>query len=244
MRFIQKWKLAGAIKDNNVRHLKQLLDQGVDANFDFGGGETPLHLAADQRASKEVIALLIQRGAKVNALKKYQWAPIHDAAYRGNFDAVVELLKAGADPNLRTEEGKTAYGWAVARKAPEVAELLSPYMKKVVELAQEKNLAVPETAERPKGWTLLSPQQIARTETHEQLGYRLTDIFNFRARERVRIVTNLETKADQVASLSFDDITDKTQLEDARQELVRQGGNAPEQAVFNVLHKLPRPPIT
>ena len=240
MVFMKKWKLVSAIKSGDAARVAALLDRGVDVNANLGSGRTPLHLAVDVRAPKEIVALLIARGAKVNALKEYQWAPIHDAAYRGNFDAVVELLKGGADPNLRTEEGKTAYGWAVARKAPEVAELLAPYMKKVVELAQEKNLKVPDAApEPPGGWMKLSDCEIARSVTHAALGYRLTDIFNFEERERIRIVNNLATRADQVQSVSFDDFTDRAAIESARQELLKRGGSAPAEGPD--LRKLPRP---
>lgn len=242
MVFMQKGKMRAAIKDNDTARLTALLDAGVDVNLNLGSGQTPLHLAAETRSAKEVLKLLIARGAKVNALKEYEWAPIHDAAYRGNFDAVVELLKAGADPNLRTEEGRTAQGWASIRKAPEIAEILAPYMKNVAELAQEKDLKIPEAAVTPTGWSVLSPQQIARIETHEALGYRLTDIFNFRDRERVRIVNNLSTKADQVATVSFDDFADKSPIEAARLELQARGGNVPDTALTDRLVKLPRPP--
>ncbi|TAL28225.1 MAG: ankyrin repeat domain-containing protein [Alphaproteobacteria bacterium] len=240
MIYFLKWKMKTALDERNIARLGELLDKGADVNMDLGSGETPLHVAANDGA-KDLVKFLISRGANVNALKQYNWAPIHDAAYRGKFDAVVELLKAGADPNLRTEEGKTAYGWAVLRKHPEVAEILSPYMKKSVEIAQEQSLKSPAPETAPgQGWTLLSESQIARSQTHEQLGYRLTDIFNFRDRERLRIVHNLETKADQAASLSFDDISDKSQLEDARIQLIRLGGDAPEETVTR-LHKLPPP---
>ncbi|MEZ0260788.1 MAG: ankyrin repeat domain-containing protein [Alphaproteobacteria bacterium] len=240
MVYFLKWKMRTALNERNIARIGELLDKGADVNMDLGSGETPLHTAAHSGA-KDLVAFLISRGAHVNALKKYKWAPIHDAAYQGNFDAVVELLKAGADPNLRTEEGRTAHGWAVLRKNPEIAEILSPYMKKFIEIAQTKSLNSPAPeAASGQGWTLLSESQVARAQTHEKLGYRLTDIFNFRDRERIRILHNLETKADQASSLSFDDISDKTQLEDARAQLIQLGGDAPEESVSR-LHKLPSP---
>lgn len=240
MVYFLKWKMRTALSERDISRLGELLDKGADVNMDLGSGETPLHTAAHSGA-KELVAFLISRGAHVNALRDYKWAPIHTAAYQGNFDAVVELLKAGADPNLRTDEGRTAHGWAIVRKHPEVAEILSPYMKKVVEIAQEQNLKAPALEHTAaQGWTLLSESQVARSQTHEKLGYRLTDIFNFRDRERIRILHNIETKADQASSLSFDDISDKTQLEDARAQLISLGGNAPEESISR-LHKLPPP---
>jgi hypothetical protein len=226
-----KWKMCSAIKRGDVARVAALLAEGADVNMDLGQRETPLHLAC-QHGKKQVAALLLKQGADVNAIKKYDWAPIHDAAYGGHFDIVVDLLKAGADPNLRTEEGRTAHGWAEICKRPDIAALLSPYMKKAVEIAEEKQLKLPKAPEAPAtDWTLLSAHQVARAQTMTALGYRLTDVFNFRDRERIRIVHNIETRADQASSLSFDDISEKAQLEDARLQLIRLGGNAPEESV-------------
>lgn len=235
-----KWKMSSAIKRGDAARVAALLAEGADVNMDLGHRETPLHLAC-RHGKKQVAALLLKQGANVNAIKQYDWAPIHDAAYGGHFDIVVELLKAGADPNLRTEEGRTAHGWADIRKQPDIAAVLAPYMKKPVEIAEEKRLKLPAAPEAPPtDWTLLSGHQVARAQTMTTLGYRLTDVFNFRDRERVRIVHNLETKADQASSQSFDDISDKTQLEDARAQLILLGGNAPEESVSR-LYKLPPP---
>jgi hypothetical protein len=239
--FFAKQRLGAAIIEGDIAKVKELLDRGVDVNMHMLGACSPLHLAAD-KGKTEIAALLVVRGAAIDRLSDYQWAPIHNAAYHGHFDIVVDLLKAGADPNLRTSEGKTAYGWALARSHPEVAELLEPYMKKVVDFAVEHNLKTEQPAEKPEGWAVLSPQQIARTETHAQLGYRLTDIFNFRDRERLRIVNNLATKADQVESRSFDDFADKASIETARLALQARGGMVPETELTDRLNKLPRPP--
>jgi hypothetical protein len=219
--------------------VKKLLDAGADVNMGLGSGRRALHIAAD-KGNRDMVTLLLERGAKTDIVKDYGWAPIHDAAYRGHFDVVVALLKAGANPNLRTAEGKTAYGWAVAREHPEVAELLAPYMKKVVDLAVENDLKIPAAPEPPAGWVRLSDSEIARSVTHAKLGYRLTDIFNFQERERIRIVNNLATRADQVQTMSFDDFTDGAAIETARQELLKRGGNAPAEGPD--LRKLPRPP--
>lgn len=241
-KFFRKNHMASAAAEGDVAAVRALLDEGLDVNAEVGeGAATALHIAA-RKGRKEVVSLLLERGAKVDALKNYEWAPIHDATYYGHFDVVVALLKAGADPNLRTSEGRTAYGWAVAREHPEVAEILSPYMKKTVQLAAEHDLKTGEDKPaKADGWNVLSPQQIARIETHAQLGYRLTDIFNFRDRERLRIVNNLDTRADQVESRSFDDFADKAALEEARVELQNRGGNVPETVLTDRLHKLPRP---
>lgn len=240
MVFFLRKKMAKALIEGNIPRVEELLAHGADVNMDVRGGQRPLHIAAIT-GNRQMISFLIGRGANVDMCRSYQWAPIHDAAYRGRFEAVVELLKAGANPNLRTTEGKTAYGWAVARKHPEVAEILSPYMKKVVEVAVEHNLKIPAAEPLADGWTVLSPEEIARTQSHEKLGYRLTDIFNFRDRERIRIVNNLDTRADQVQMNSFDDFADRTPIENARLELQKRGGNAPESELGGRLAKLPRP---
>jgi ankyrin repeat protein len=45
---------------------------------------TPLHLAAN-KGHIEVVKLLIEHGAYVNAKNNNGWAPLHEAAYNGHY---------------------------------------------------------------------------------------------------------------------------------------------------------------
>ena len=49
---------------------------------------------------------------------------IHDAARRGNIEAVKQHLAAGADVNAKRNDGKTPLDLTISYKRPETAELL------------------------------------------------------------------------------------------------------------------------
>ena len=154
---------------------------------------------------------------------------MHHAVYKGRFDIVVELLRAGADPNLRTTEGRNAFGWATVREHPEVADLLKPYMKKVTETV---DLPPPPGGEEetrepaPAEWKKLSGEKIARVTMEPDIGYRITEIFNFGAQERTTLYRNLESGAESVETRSFLSMEGRADLEEALEELQKQGGKA------------------
>jgi ankyrin len=54
-----------------------------------------------------LVALLLDKGAKVDALAKGNATPLHLAAQAGCLDAVKMLLAKGADINSRDSNGRT-----------------------------------------------------------------------------------------------------------------------------------------
>lgn len=234
-------RLRGAIVEGNLPKLEQLLEGKKNLEADLETGATPLQYAVMKRR-EDVVAFLIEKGANVNASNSDGWTPLHRAAFLGQVGITALLLKAGADPNLRDRYGKTVYGFALSRGEAEIAELVKPYIKKE-DFGLTLPPAPPETKteeEAPKmgaGWTYLGEQQVARVLTNSALGYKLTDVFDFAARERIRIVNNLETKRDQVETVSFDVIADKGILEAAFVALRAVGGTADHSAIAGGLHK-------
>jgi len=66
---------------------------------------------AAEKNSLEAVALLIELGFDVNAVKRT--APLHEAAMRGNMRIIGLLLEHGADPNVRdVGYNATPAGWA------------------------------------------------------------------------------------------------------------------------------------
>ena len=76
---------------------------------------TPLGDAAEDARQADVIRLLAEHGAELNAQDKKGRTPLHRATYEGQVDAVEALLAAGADPSIPNKSGKNAF--AIARKA-------------------------------------------------------------------------------------------------------------------------------
>lgn len=106
---------------NSPRVAEALLDAGVDANY---GTTTPLHRAAHQESS-DVAALLIERGAEVDARDAIGWTPLHYALLkdvdRPALRVAHMLLVHGADVNAATP----ALGWTPLHFA---AHLSSSYV--------------------------------------------------------------------------------------------------------------------
>ena len=86
-------------------------------------GATALHLAAVQ-GRLDVVRLLLDRGARVDALDTNGRTPLMWAAAAGRADAVKELLARGADPRLADSEGMSAQGWAKKLGRTAAEELL------------------------------------------------------------------------------------------------------------------------
>ena len=110
-----------AVEEGNIEAVKKFLAAGIDVNAKaFITGSTPLHIAA----TKEVVELLIAKGADVNAKDKYDMTPLHPAAGRGHKEVVELLIAKGADVNAKDEDGDTPLDWADRRNQTATTALL------------------------------------------------------------------------------------------------------------------------
>ncbi|TGK12466.1 ankyrin repeat domain-containing protein [Leptospira fletcheri] len=97
-----------------------LLDHGADlqarSKSKFSFGNTPLHSAV-AAGRDETVKLLIEKGADPNfSQEEGGYTPLHIAASRqGNSSIVAFLLKHGADPERKTNEGLSAKEIALQR---------------------------------------------------------------------------------------------------------------------------------
>ena len=101
--------LAGPIHDavmnGNIDEVQWQLDAGVDVNEESSKGLTPLHYAASA-GHNDIVELLIERGANVNATDSGKGAtPLDYAHWKGQME-VVEVLKAHNAQRTYGEGGK------------------------------------------------------------------------------------------------------------------------------------------
>jgi len=121
--------LMGAASCLVPRSIEFLLSKGADPNKKGDGGRFPLacpyhgNLVTVDRQI-ECIRLLVAGGARVNERTDTGFTPLMKAAWFGNTQAAAELLRLGADPELRDSDGKTAAIIAFERGHDELAKLL------------------------------------------------------------------------------------------------------------------------
>ncbi|MCH5283516.1 MAG: ankyrin repeat domain-containing protein [Treponema sp.] len=98
--------LQQAICDRNKNIVSILLDAGADVNKNSDKIETSLIDAVDkENYDPEIVSLLIESGADVNLESAFHGhTPLISAVSQNNKDAVLLLLKNGADPNKKSSK--------------------------------------------------------------------------------------------------------------------------------------------
>ena len=125
-----------AVRTGNVQTAKKHLDAGADVNAKMWR-RTPLHRAA-REGYKEIVELLIAKGADVNANEDCGWTPLHLAASRSHEEIVELLIAKGADVNAKEKFGWTPLGEAVFKGKKEIAALLRKHGGKTGEELEAK----------------------------------------------------------------------------------------------------------
>ena len=112
--------LTSALLAKSEALVLHLLERGADPNPREGDNTPPLVFAV-WRMKPMVVEKFLEMGADVDVEQGF---PLQAAAGSGRIDIVKLLLEAGADPSIRTSEGKTAADIARDEGHQECAALL------------------------------------------------------------------------------------------------------------------------
>jgi len=107
---------------DNLPAVKALLDKDVEVNTH---GWAALHYAAAS-GDCDIIKLLLEKSAYIDAESPNKTTPIMMAARAGHAEAVKLLVEAGADLHLKNDQGLSAADFAAKSEHPEIAEVLHP----------------------------------------------------------------------------------------------------------------------
>ncbi|MFH1921664.1 MAG: ankyrin repeat domain-containing protein, partial [Planctomycetota bacterium] len=114
-----------ACEVGDVGRVRELL--GADATLakvKEVGHIMPLHGAAAQ-GHKEIVELLVQAGADVNAANQWGVTPIYFAAAWGHKEVAMFLIDRGADVHVKAHDGETPLQVAKRKGHEEVVQLLT-----------------------------------------------------------------------------------------------------------------------
>ncbi|HEX7151658.1 MAG TPA: ankyrin repeat domain-containing protein [Thermoanaerobaculia bacterium] len=104
---------------------ERLIKAGANTTKPTAKGYTPLIIATTGRDLKSVRLVLEHTKADVNGRDDEGWTPLEMAAYYGDSQVAMDLLRHGADPSLKDKEGKTALDRAKELEHKEMIALLT-----------------------------------------------------------------------------------------------------------------------
>ncbi len=110
-----------AALDGHLAIAESLIEKGADVNKP---GWAPLHYAAT-KGNLAMMDLLLENDAYIDAESPNKSTPLMMAAMYGTSAAVKALLAAGADPELKNEQGLSAIDFANKVNRKDVAEMIA-----------------------------------------------------------------------------------------------------------------------
>ncbi|TNN06069.1 SH3 and multiple ankyrin repeat-containing protein [Schistosoma japonicum] len=106
-------RLLSAIKRDDVNRVNDLLNQGLDPNFQYPSkGITPLGCTTELNDPREMILQLVNAGAHLDYRDSDTMTALHRAAICGNLKAIEVFLELGQNPNVRDKHNLTPLYYA------------------------------------------------------------------------------------------------------------------------------------
>jgi ankyrin repeat protein len=112
------------------RGYKALVEEMIAAGAQVNKpGWTPLHYAATN-GHKDVVALLLEEHAYIDAESPSKTTPLMMAARHGHAEVVRLLLEEGADATVKNVHELTAFDFAMMSERKDIADLIAEHLRK------------------------------------------------------------------------------------------------------------------
>lgn len=128
----QTTPLHRAVGGNDANEVLLLLRQGADIDAKDSSGRTPLFVAASGKtlafmtaSPEEMVSLLLDHGAYINASDKWGYSVLHAALNNGQADVAELLLTRGAYVKTQSQAGETPLHVAARHGWPKLVKLLA-----------------------------------------------------------------------------------------------------------------------
>ena len=225
-----------ALKKNYAEIAAILLKAGANEHTALGSEWTALTQTI-AGGKYDCVEALIDAGQDLNKKNAYGDTPLHVSLKWGYISITKLLAQKGARTDIPDMQGVTAMELAL-QKHMDINQLFFTSVAPAPPVPPAMiNSAAPKTDDTDQ-WTLLSPERVVHVMDDKILDRKIADTFNFSARERLLTIKDLSSGQTQVILKSFDEITDKTPVEQAWQELRRLGGTAEESLITASPRKL------
>lgn len=193
--------------------VRALLEHQANPDNGKDNGWTPLLVAA-RNSNHDCVVMLVEAGANLNVQPHSGgYGPMHWAAYWGRGNTIQFLLDKGADRHLTDNHMDTAADVADKEKYPRLGDLIRG--------KTTENTAPTQTK---YGWVMTAPHEIALVQEKNAIGYRLTEMFNFKTGLYTQIAANVATGAESQSMRSFEEFPDTTLIREAMEALTKKGG--------------------
>jgi ankyrin repeat protein len=226
--------LMSALNEKKPNAALALLEGGAKPNTHSNDYIYPIHLAAFA-GDLDVVQALVAAKADLDVLIRANGRTALHWAVEKEMTSVVDCLaKAGARTDIVDKAGKTALD--LAKTKPYLLKLLQKTTAAPAVPAPAPAAAA-DPGQNSESWSRLGNTRVAHTGVYTDIGRKITEIFNFEARERTVISENLKTGAETLSPPESFDRVNEEALKKALSEFRRLGGAAEEAAVLGT-----RPP--
>ena len=113
-----------AIWEGQYASVKQVLDNGLDANYTHRG--ISLLQCAIEAGNTEAVRLLIDAGADIEKQDPHGWSPLHSAAFSGDAGTLLLVLQRAKHQSYKDEYGWTPLDLAAFYKHEDIVKILDP----------------------------------------------------------------------------------------------------------------------
>jgi ankyrin repeat protein len=110
-----------ACASERTDQVPRLLSEGINPDSRDMYGESCLHIVA-QNNSPEILKMVIDQKADINAINGYGATPLHTASSSGSEECIRILLECGGETNLLNCDNQTAFAVCVDPKTKSLFE--------------------------------------------------------------------------------------------------------------------------